>query len=380
MKYVIVRCEDTAPRRHQGASLLEGAKGAHLKSLAQTGAVGVIRSARHGAPLNRFRLDCGLLGLDPDELENAAGRGYAANAGLTLEAEDAAWCCELVTHHDGVLIDATAGNIPTAESRLLMQALNEQLGSDTRRWVVGENAHHVLVVRDEALKADHPSPQPPHALLGQAWERHLPAGSQGIAVKALLEQATQILEHHSVNRVRLDLGENPANLLWLWGPAAGTARATYGDLTRRKGAVCATAFGLRGLAQALQMTVHHGPASLEERPLERLHHTVGELVARHDLLVVHLQVASPDPMERFCAMERLDQVFLKPLTNLLSSQDARLLVAIDDARTGEVPFVAVGTGLPRHPAAHMEAPEGPGNPFAFPEGRQAFDWFTQGAP
>ena len=33
----------------------------------------------------------------------------------------------------------------------------------------------------------------------------------------LMERAKTILKKHSVNNVRVDLGENPANNIWLWG-------------------------------------------------------------------------------------------------------------------------------------------------------------------
>ncbi|MBI2104637.1 MAG: hypothetical protein HYT90_03515 [Candidatus Omnitrophica bacterium] len=382
MKYVILRCEDGAPASERTAALLEGAKTLHLHELAQAGAAGLIRPhdrAARGSPLDRARVHRALLGLDPLDADAAPGCCYADAAGLALEPDETAWCCELITQRDGRVIDPTAGRIPTKESAPLLQALDAELGSDARRWKPGTGSHHVFLAREPALAADaRRAVGPPEPLVGRAWKRHLPAGATGEALRALLERASAVLEAHPVNRVRVDLGENPANMVWLWGAGAAGPSRPFAERTGLTGTIVSNSFLLRGLSHRLGLGWAEGPASFTEAALQRLWKAAAPLLERQDLLYVHLRVESGDPVERLCAMERIDQLLLKPLTDLLPRLGPwRLLAAVDDRALRAAPFIAIGTGLPRQPAASLDAERLAESPLAFPEGAGSFAWLTQ---
>ncbi len=379
MKYVIVRCEDLVREHPDVASLLEGAKTAHLQHLAQAGAVGIVRPRANERTVDRLQLHRGLFGLGPQDPAAAPAQCYAASMNLTPWDGATAWCCEFITHHDGRIIDPTAGRIPTKESRVLLQALNEQLGSDSRRWEVGDASHHLLIVRDPALQANsHTLVRSPEQLVGQIWKDHLPKGPVREPLQRLIEQASKILEGHAVNRVRVDLGENPANMVWLWGAAHEGNVKNYRERTGLSGSVVSSSFPMRGFAQALGLRWQEGPRLLEEAAIQRLTKTVTGLLAQNDVVYVHLQVDSTDPVERLCAMERIDQHLLKPLTETLPSNGSwRLLTVIDD-RSGVAPFVAVGTGLPNQPVAKLNLQELMESPLAFADGATLYTWFTNG--
>ena len=53
--------------------------------------------------------------------------------------------------------------------------------------------------------------------MDQPVAKHLPRGKGGKELCQLMERAAEILANHDVNRVRKDLGENPATNIWLWG-------------------------------------------------------------------------------------------------------------------------------------------------------------------
>ncbi|MBI3330867.1 MAG: hypothetical protein HYZ96_01995 [Candidatus Omnitrophica bacterium] len=382
MKYVIVRCEDGAPVGDHPAALLEGAKTSHLHGLAQAGAAGLVRPhsrAARGTPLDRFRLHRALFGLERRDAEASAGRCYADAAGLALEPDETAWCCELITQRDGRIIDPTAGNIPTKESAPLLQALADELGSETRRWKPGAGPHQVFLTREPALgaQARHPVASP-ELLVGRAWKRHLPPGEEGEALRALIERASAVLDAHPVNRVRVDLGEDPANAVWLWGAGTAAPVRPFAERAGFSGAIVSNSFLMRGFARSLGLEWLDGPASFGEARLQRLWKAVAPVLERQDLLYVHVRVESGDPVERLCAMERLDQLLLKPLTDLLPRLGPwRLLAAVDDRALGAVPFIAIGTGLPRQPAASLAAERFAESPLAFRDGAGWFAWLTQ---
>jgi 2,3-bisphosphoglycerate-independent phosphoglycerate mutase len=383
MKYVILRCEDGGPPAGRTAGLLEGAKTSHLHQLAQAGAAGLIRPqarAGRGDALDRFHLHRTLFGLERSDAGAAAGRCYADAAGVTLEPGETAWGCELVTQRDGRIVDPTAGNIPTQESGPLLQALDDELSSETRRWEPGAGPHHVFVTRDPALAAGAKrAVASPECLVGRAWKRHLPSGESGDALRALIERSSAVLDAHPVNRVRVDLGENPANMVWLWGAGAAEPPRPFAERTGLSGSVISNSFLLRGFARSLGLGWREGPASFEEPPLQRLWESLGPALEQQDWLYVHVKVTSGDPVQRLCAMERLDQLLLKPLTERLPRLGPwRLLAAVDDRTLRAVPFIAIGTGLPRQPAASLAADAFAQSPLAFQDGDGAFAWFTQG--
>ena len=379
MKYVIIRCEDYARASSDTTPLLEGAKTVHLQHLAQAGAAGVIRRQPHEMLVDRFQLHRALFGLAPNDPEAAPARCYAAGANVPLAAGEIGWCCELITHRDGRIIDATAGDIPTKESEVLIRAINNQLGSETRHWAVGDGSHHLLVLRDTSLK----TPQEGRGcsselLIGQDWKRSLPKGSARAPLQALIEQVSNILETHPVNRVRVDLGENPANLIWLWGAARGESQVSFHERTGLSGAVVSHRFPMRGFASCLGLDWRSGPTSLEEAPLRQLLKGTAALIERRDVVYVHLRIEDSDPVERLCVMERVDQLLLKPLTELLPSHGPwRVLVVVDDYLTGSVPWIAIGTGLPQHPVAHLDAQALAESTLVYEDGVALFSWFTQ---
>ena len=379
MKYVIIRCEDRATVGNQLAPLLEGAKTSHLQQLAQAGAAGVIRPRALRRMINQFDVHRALLGVRPDDISLRPGRCDAASINRTLASGETAWCCQLVTQHDGQIIDPTAGNIPTKESELLIQVLDESLGSEARQWDVGAGPHHLLIANDPALTfEDHAAIPPPELLVGQKWRRHLPKGSAGDALRQVMEQAMTLLESHPVNRVRIDLGENPANMLWLWGPGHAESQTTFVERAGLSAAVVSSNFLLQGLACLLGLTCEEMPSGFDADTLRQISERVGALLERHDLVYVHLVVDSLDAVERQCAMERIDQLLLRPMTDTVSQRGPwRLLTAIDDRSSPLVPFVAIGTGLPQQPIATLALQSFTESPLKFGEDGEALAWLTR---
>lgn len=386
MKTVILRCEDYARGGGPVATLLDGAKTVHLQQLAQAGAAGTVSppapSGGRGDAvegIDRFDLHRALCGVRPGDPGARPARCYAAQVNRSLASDEVAWCCEFVTQRDGALIDPTSGDIPTKESDVLIQALNEALGSETQQWVTGHGSHHLFIVRGLPLAAEgRPAIPSPELLVGTRWKRSLPAGEIGQALGSLIEEASKVLEEHPINRVRIDLGENPANLLWCWGSTGAEPDGAAAPRGGRPGALLSSHFPMRGFAGVLGLRWKEGPASFEERSLRSTVEDVAALLGSVDAVYVHLRVEAADPVERLCAMERIDQMLLKPLTHRLPGLGPwRALVAIDDRTRQSVPFVAIGTGLPIQPVTQLHAQTLRDSPLSFPDGHALFSWFMQ---
>ncbi|MBI2173768.1 MAG: hypothetical protein HYU33_01040 [Candidatus Omnitrophica bacterium] len=381
MKYLIVRCEDKVSANAHPLSLLEGAKVTHLQNLAQGGAAGLIRFRQDTVGIDRLRIHRGLLGIKAAEPDAAPGHCYAASANVMVAAEETVWCCELVTQRDGQIVDPTAGGITTRESEVLIQALEDQLGSETRRWEVGKGSHHLFIVTDPTLNSDGAAIKPPNLLLGQLWENHLPHGTLGESLHLLIQESAKVLDAHPINRVRVDLGENPANLLWLWGAAVPASQQTFKQRTGLSAAIVSRGFYLKGAAKVLGLDWTETPYSTDEAAFDQLDKMIRQLMDRHDLVYVQYRVEAADHVERLCAMERLDRMLRTLATEHLPSLGPwRLLTVIDHNQSAAIPFVAIGTGLTRQPVASLSMQHLSQSPLVFDEPAKLFDWLIQKEP
>ena len=383
MPSILLWCEDQA-LPGSATSLLEAAKLSQIQQLAKAGAAGCLTSAqgarrlpwnapRPARGMDRAAIHRALTGLRTTDANAAPGLWYAARMKCAVAPEDTVWCCDLVTQRDGVVIDSTAGDIPTKESELLIQALEDALGSEHHRWEIGEGRRHLFISRGwdgEAVR----SLIAPEQLAGMRWARQLPKTSLGTQLTEWLGRAGQVLDAHPINRVRIDLGENPANAIWLWGP--GKPHEGMLPSSLRRTAVMSNDFALRGLAQLANAAWSPTPEQWEEEGLQRLVTQIMDHWDSLDYVYVHLPVVSRDPVDRQCAMERLDQIIIKPLSQRLSSDVGRLALLIDDAPRSSIALVALGEGVTPQPTVSLEAEHLLQSPLRFTDPTALFDWFV----
>jgi len=211
-----------------GQTLLQSAQTPHLEHLACHGEVG-----RLGVPgeLRRFSGEMALLallGYDPHKWYTGPGPFEGVSLEVVLGAHDVAYLCHLVTlsGQDGwgdgkklgphlLMADPFGGGVETEEARELIDAINEQLVSETIQFYMGHHHRHLMVWVGGSGKVVCRNPQ---EALGHPIDAYLPTGDGAQIVRELMEASRVILCHHPVNQERLDAGLKPANCLWLWGP------------------------------------------------------------------------------------------------------------------------------------------------------------------
>jgi 2,3-bisphosphoglycerate-independent phosphoglycerate mutase len=114
-----------------------------------------------------------------------------------------------------------------------------------------------LIVEDpqRAEDLDEAETVAPARILGQRLDRWIPKGSAGAFIQELMRTARGILENHDVNRVRIDLGENPASQIWLWGQGRAPKLKPFSEETGLEGACLADRRSWRGIAAAAGMKI-----------------------------------------------------------------------------------------------------------------------------
>ena len=219
MTYVILVCEGMADEPIEelmGRTPLEVAKTPHMDLLVKTGSLaqgsfnpGTLRPSGDVSAMS-------ILGFDPQEFYTGIAPLEASAMQIQQTDQAIAFRCNLVTVLDQGLVDAYSGNISSTEAGILIDSLNKKLSNNRIRFYAGEGFRNLLMVNDAELSEslDELDCAPPQTVIGQQVLKNLPKGQGASAIIDLINASKEILENHEINKVRIDLHENPANMIW----------------------------------------------------------------------------------------------------------------------------------------------------------------------
>jgi 2,3-bisphosphoglycerate-independent phosphoglycerate mutase len=280
---------------------------------------------------------------------------------VSLRPEDVVFRCNLVNITHGEMTDFTAGHITNAEAERLIQSLNARLQGVGVRFHSGVSYRNLMVIGDPELLDV--ACMPPHDIPNEAVAEYQPKGRSAARLISIMERASQIVADHDVNHVRRDLGELPANAVWLWGQGVMPIMPRFRQRFGVRGAVIAAVDLIRGLGKLLGWTLIDVPGAtgyLDTDYAAKGRHAV-EALDEYDLVAVHIEAPDEaghmgDAKEKVTALERIDEFVVGPLLEKLRRFDRwRILVAPDHPtpvarRTHTAappPFCMTGTGIAR---------------------------------
>lgn len=349
MKYLILHAGGMADHSCQelgGRTPLQAAATPHLDRLAQNGELGQLvfpaDAARHGSGLS----GTAILGYDPKKFYQGPGPLEAASLGVSVTEHDVVYRCTLVTlKADGgkgtaeikklganvVLDDATAGLIETGEARELIDAINEQLGSETIQFYPGAGHRHLMVWVDGKPRALCVDPQ---TVAGRSIADALPTGDGADILRKLMEASHFILRDHPVNEERVAAGKKPANCIWLWGEGRAVSWPSLTEKYRVTGSVVATSDVHRGVGICAGLDAAD-PDRLAGGALHRKAQVAIEEFAKKDFVYVHAGLTDEvihgtDIKAKVAGIEEFDRDLVGPLVEGLAKQGPyRFLVVCD---------------------------------------------------
>lgn len=362
MKYVMILPDGAADEpcpRLGGRTPLEVARKPQMDELARMGIVGRAVTVPTGFSPGSDVATLSLFGYDPRTCYSGRAPLEAAARGIAARPEETIFRCNFVTVADGLMRDFTAGHISQPEADRLIDDLNRVVGSDAVRFYSGVSYRNLLIA---ACPGDGPLLcTPPHDIPDQPVDRFMPRGPGDAFVRGLMDKAHRVLADHDINKVRCDLGENPATDIWLWGQ--GRARALE-PFERTHGVSCAVIAAvdlIRGIACCAGARVIDVPGATGylDTDYSAKARAAIEALDAHDLVVVHVEAPDEaghlgDPREKVLALERIDQRVVGPLLDRLRGLGAwRMLIAPDhptpvDKRVHTAdppPFCLVGEGI-----------------------------------
>ncbi|HXV18904.1 MAG TPA: hypothetical protein VD883_02375 [Candidatus Omnitrophota bacterium] len=328
-----------------GRTPLEVAKKPHMDALAKKGRVGRALFTPHTLAAASDVACLSILGFNPEESYTGIAPLEAVTMGLSQKDQDVAFRCDLVTVMDDVLFDTSASRITPAESKLLVAELNKKLGDKRVQFYPGDGYKNILMISDPELaeSLDELECTSPRRIIGQKFVKSLPKGRAANVLTELMDKSKEVLENHEINRVRIDLNENPANMIWPWGQGRRPKLGSFIERYKIQPAYISKAEYVRGLAKLLGI-----PAS----------ESVEKAAAEADAIFVYEEGRDghrPDELKaKIKRIEDFDSQVVGPVVKLLDRfSDARILVTTDCASSitkqmpfhGYVPFLVCGTGI-----------------------------------
>jgi 2,3-bisphosphoglycerate-independent phosphoglycerate mutase len=272
------------------------------------------------------------------------GRGAleAAGRGIALGADDIAFRVNLTNVDSGVLRDFSGGRVSTADAELLIQALNDQVGSGKVRFYTGLSYRNILVCSGKEFSAQVKTDKPDDNH-GQRVADHLPVAiSQEGEVTAqvlrrLIADAATVLTKHPVNQRLAAEGHAMANGIWPWSGGRAGALKKLKDKYGISGAVISAVDVINGLGRCLGLDVVpvSGATGYIDTNYEGKAAAAIEAVKTRDFIYLHLEAIDEVSHEQNLALK------IKAIEDF----DARIICPVMEAVGPDANYAV----LPDHP-------------------------------
>lgn len=368
MKHVLIIPDGVADEPQAslaGRTPLQAAQTPAMDAIAQLGVVGQADHVPASMPSGSDVGTMSLFGYDPLKYHSGRAPLEAAAQGISLGPNDWAIRCNLVTVEDGIMRSFTAGQIPNALGRHLIELMQKNCCGDKQwKFHTGVSYRNLLIYRgrDAATPfADSTRTIPPHDVTDQPIAPALPQGPGAEFLQDLMDRSVPIFAASSENQARRETGALPATQIWLWGQGRTPQLEPFTERFGKSAAVITAVDLLRGMGTILGWRIIEVPGAtgyLDTDYRAKGQYAISTLKDA-DLVVVHVEATDEashegDAEAKVAALERIDADIVAPVHEYLKSLDEyRILVCPDHPtflRTkthshGYVPFTMCGKGV-----------------------------------
>jgi 2,3-bisphosphoglycerate-independent phosphoglycerate mutase len=362
MKYCVVIIDGAAGRplaERKGKTCLELATTPHLDRMAAEGIVGLVRTVPEGMEPSSACACMSIMGYDPRVYYRGRSAIEAVSMGIPVAPGEVVFRCNLVAVENGVMKDHSAGHITDGEAQAIVETLDRELGDHDVRFYHGVGYRSICKIRghEDALES---VCTPPHDIPGKPIDEYLPHGPGSGVLQDLMSRSADVLRVHPVNLSRLERGEVPAGMIWLfWGSGQVPELPSFRERWGLDGAMTSGVDLLKGLAKMAGVVNIEVPGVTAGLDTDCAAQAEGALEAlrSHDVVFVHIE--APDEAghagsieDKVEAIERVDKEVLGRL--LSTGPDSIRMLAMPDHPTpieirthtpDPVPFVLWGPGF-----------------------------------
>ena len=339
---------DLPVERLGGKTLLQYAHKPMMDLLAKEGRCGRLVTVPEGFPPGSEVANTAILGYDLNKVYEGRGPLEAASIGYDMADDDFAIRCNIITLEDGKIITHNGGNLETDDARVLIDYLNEHLGSDRVKFICGIQYRHLLVIKGGNK---HIVCAPPHDHPNEPWrpllvipEKGL-VGSDSIAaqetadlINDLILRSQELLAKHPYNLAKAAKGERQANSIWPWSggyrPSMETLMQQYPQI--KSGTVISAVDLIQGIGKyaGLRIVKVPGATGLANTNYEGKAQAAIDALEHDDFVFVHVEASDEaghdgDLELKLKTIEYLDQRLIAPIYNKVKDQDVCIAVLPD---------------------------------------------------
>jgi len=371
---------------------LEAARTPNMDFIAKNGVLGRAKTIPDKMTPASDVANLSILGYDPKKYYTGRGPLEAANLGIDLEDDDVAFRCNLITASGDTLLDYSAGHIKSKEAELLIRFIDQKLGNNKLRFFAGVSYRHLLLVKRGAeLKLEELKCMAPHDISGQSISKNLPKGDNADLITKLMLDSRPLLSNHEINLVRVDLKENPGNMIWLWGQGKKPQMPKFIDKFGLTGSVISAVDLIKGLGRILGLEVINVPGATGyyDTDYEAKAKAAVASLKNNDFVFVHVEAPDEaghngDLREKITAIERFDQMVVGTILDYCKGKDDFRVIVLPDHATplalkthaaGPIPFAMYGLQITPKDFTNYNEKEAEKSDLYFETGEELMEYF-----
>src|SRR5574344_895883 len=343
MKHIIILGDGMAdwPVKSLGdKTLLQYAKTPYMDMLARMGRNGRLQTVADGFHPGSEVANLSVLGYNLPKVYEGRGALEAASIGIDLKPGEMAMRCNLICIDGEVIKNHSSGHISTEEADVLIQYLQEELGSDKVCFHTGVSYRHLLVIKGGNKQLDC---TPPHDVPLQPFRpllvKPLQAEAEDTAslINELILKSQELLKNHPINQKRIADGKDPANSIWPWSPGYRPQMETLSDTFPgiKSGAVISAVDLIRGIGYyaGLRRLEVEGATGLYDTNYENKVAAALEALKKDDFVYLHIEASDEAGHEgnlklKQLTIENLDKRAVGPIYNAVKDWDEPVAIAI----------------------------------------------------
>lgn len=394
MKYVMIVPDGASDHPIDilgGKTPFEIADTPFMDSLAKEGVLGRVKTIPRKFTPSSDVANLALLGYDPEVYYTGRGPLEATNLGIELGEKDLAFRCNLITASENRLNDYSGGHITDKEAKILIEHVNKNLGTDKIQFHFGTSYRNLMIIREGLdLGLEKIKYFAPHDIMGRKIAKYLPRGKNDKVLIELMNRSEKLLSTHEINKVRVDLGENPANMIWLWGCGPKPTMPLFKNEFGIEGAVISAVDLIKGIGKIIGLKVLNVEGANGYYDTNYLGKANAALSALEtcDFVFVHIEATdeaghNQDLRMKIACLERIDKFIVGTILEGLKKEDFRVLITPDHptpisirTHTNEpVPFLISGSGIDKDECSSYSEREAQNSSLYFDKGVELLRYF-----
>ena len=343
MKHIIILGDGMAdwPVKSLGdETLLQYAKTPYMDMLARMGRNGRLQTVADGFHPGSEVANLSVLGYNLPKVYEGRGALEAASIGIDLKPGEMAMRCNLICIDGEVIKNHSSGHISTEEADVLIQYLQEELGSDKVCFHTGVSYRHLLVIKGGNKQLDCTPPhdvplQPFRPLLVKPLQTE--AEDTASLINELILKSQQLLKNHPINQKRIADGKDPANSIWPWSPGYRPQMETLSDTFPgiKSGAVISAVDLIRGIGYyaGLRRLEVEGATGLYDTNYENKVAAALDALKKDDFVYLHIEASDEAGHEgdvdlKIKTIENLDSRAVGPIYEAVKDWDEPVAIAV----------------------------------------------------